>query len=215
MYRFISYNMLYSYLSDSSRTPAEEFASDKDAVGKSVSDIQKIEYGADSYKAATLVPCYLGHSKMIELLEDMLPEIKQIIQAIWTKEHPERFFTIIPKDKGSSKKHKGSSKKHKGSSNFWEGRAANDSEHVELIENYLDERLTLSDSLKNKLTKTNGKVTDALFCESILMLTYQVRCNLFHGSKKSTDKQEMILAPMHQILNRLIDETVRKIDESH
>lgn len=192
IYQFISYNTLYSYLKD---TPQAEFVSDNDAVGKPVIYIQKKT--GDGYQAATIVPCYLGHRETAELLMQRSLDINKIIQSIWTKENPDRPFTIFLKGKGKT--------------DFWEKRARNDFEHIELIEYYLGERPNLSGDLEERLAEPDGKISDGLFCESILALMYQVRCNLFHGSKKSIDKQEMALHPMNSILNKLIEKTVNKI----
>lgn len=194
IYRFISYNTLYSFLKN---RLMEGFASDRDAVGKPIASIKK---WTDTREATTLIPCYLGHEITAELLLKRRSDIEEIIQAVWTESNHYGLFKVFSKSKDS-----------KG---FWKGRATRDSESVELIEYHLGVRQNLSDALKIKLTETNGRVTEGLFCETVLMLIYQTRCNLFHGSKKTTDKQSMILAPMHRILNRLIDKTIIKIDIS-
>jgi hypothetical protein len=196
IYRFIAYNTLYSYLKNDLE---EHFSENTNAVGKSISKIKKDSI--DSHLAATLLPCYLGHGKMEKLLrEDLYDEINQFIRSIHTEEQPDGEFRIFltpkkPKD-------------------FWQGRACKDSEYVELIKSYLGGQYIPSNKLKEKLTKTDGKITDAIFCESILILIYQVRCNLFHGSKKS-GKQSMILKPMHEIVAFLVQHTVQEINLKH
>ena len=195
IYHFISYNAIYSYLKIS---PLGEFTSSHDAVNISVDEIRN-KY-PETYIAPTLAPCYLGHEKTVELLKSISSEIDKIIGATQTQENPTGRFRIFLKGKGPS--------------GFWLGRATNDAEHIEVIQYYLKKRPTLPPELVNKLNKTDGQVTDALFCETVLALIYQVRCNLFHASKKQIDKQELILSPMTAVLNKLINEILIKIEAS-
>lgn len=51
------------------------------------------------------------------------------------------------------------------------------------------------------------------YCESILKLIYQTRCNMFHGSKGFVPKQPELLNPMTKVLRSVVRMLITSLNE--
>jgi len=54
--------------------------------------------------------------------------------------------------------------------------------------------------------------TEQEFCESLLLLMYKTRCNLFHGNKEYLATQKLILNPMTETLRIVVNELLCSLE---
>jgi hypothetical protein len=60
-----------------------------------------------------------------------------------------------------------------------------------------------------------GNVSACVAAEAVLEYLYQVRCNMFHGSKGFEDRQLQLLQPCLRVLRRVVDAGLGTLESNH